>query len=88
MTINSGWSDERRQRQAELIRSWAPWTKSTGPRTENGKASSSQNAWKGGVRQTLKRIRLVLALQAQELDGVTDLLNLCAGPFGAQLPEN
>jgi len=38
-----GWTDERRARQAELIRSWRPWTRSTGPRTEAGKAVASQN---------------------------------------------
>lgn len=37
------WSDEARKRQSELIRSWKPWTRSTGPRTEEGKVVSSRN---------------------------------------------
>lgn len=88
MTINSGWNDERRLRQAQLIRSWAPWTKSTGPRTTKGKAYSSQNAWKGGLRQTLVRIRLILALQARGLNAATALLDVGTGPSGAQVAEN
>lgn len=37
------WSDEARKRQSELIRSWKPWTRSTGPRTEEGKFVASRN---------------------------------------------
>ena len=44
------WNTEARQQQAERIRALCPWKKSTGPRTEAGKAKSSRNAWKGGVR--------------------------------------
>ena len=33
------WTKERRERQAELIRTWKPWTRSTGPRTAAGKAT-------------------------------------------------
>ena len=32
------WTKERRARQAELIRTWKPWKRSTGPRTPAGKA--------------------------------------------------
>ena len=38
-----GWTDERKARQAALIRSWKPWSRSTGPRTDAGKATASQN---------------------------------------------
>jgi len=38
------WDDEARQRQAELIKEWKPWRKSTGPRTVAGKAASAQNS--------------------------------------------
>jgi len=46
----SGWSDERRARHAEAIKRWAPWTKSTGPRTATGKARSAHNSYKHGRR--------------------------------------
>ena len=36
--------------RAELIRRWKPWEKSTGPRTEAGKASSARNSRKHGNR--------------------------------------
>lgn len=45
-----GWSPERRARQAELIRALEPWKKSTGPRTEAGKARCAQNTLKRGYR--------------------------------------
>ena len=52
----NGWTLERRQRQAELIRNWRPWAKSTGPRTPEGKARVSRNAWKGGHRAELREL--------------------------------
>lgn len=42
------WTLEARRRQAELIRTWQPWTRSTGPKTADGKAVSSQNAYLTG----------------------------------------
>jgi hypothetical protein len=48
--IKSGWDDARRKRHAAAMRQWAPWTSSTGPRTRAGKAISSQNAYKHGLR--------------------------------------
>jgi len=52
----NGWTLERRQRQAELIRSWRPWAKSTGPRSLEGKERVSRNAWKGGHRAELREL--------------------------------
>lgn len=55
MPKSSGWTDERRARQASLIRQWQPWRKSTGPRTAQGKAISSRNAYKlTSVRRALE----------------------------------
>lgn len=70
---NSGWTAERRARQAEAIRRWQPWLKSTGPRTAAGKAKASRNADKGGkraiMRAELARLRMLLrALQQYEGD--------------------
>lgn len=44
----SGWSEERRARHRAAIRTWAPWQKSTGPRTDGGKRVSAHNATKHG----------------------------------------
>ena len=40
----TGWTEERRKKQAEAIRRWKPWEKSTGPRTAAGKARCKMNA--------------------------------------------
>lgn len=47
MGTASSWTPERRAKQAEAIRRWQPWNRSTGPRTDEGKARSSRNADKG-----------------------------------------
>ncbi len=44
------WTEEQRRTQAEKIRAWRPWLKSTGPRTAQGKVKSSKNAFKHGIR--------------------------------------
>ncbi len=60
----SGWSPERRARQAARIRLWAPWARSTGPKTSLGKAKSARNAYKHGGRDHNMRL-YVKALSAQ-----------------------
>jgi hypothetical protein len=50
------WTDEQKARQAALIRTWAPWTVSTGPRTPNGKAVSSKNAVNYSLRELLREM--------------------------------
>ena len=62
------WTQERKARQAELIRQSQPWEKSTGPRTDEGKASSSGNAWKHGLRT---------AAEIEEHRRVNSLLREC-----------
>lgn len=44
MGTKSAWTAERRARQREIIARTKPWEKSTGPKTAEGKARSSQNA--------------------------------------------
>ena len=56
----NGWTLERRERQAELIRQWQPWKQSTGPQSVEGKARSSRNAYKGGVSQQLRALNIEL----------------------------
>lgn len=52
----TNWTEERRQRQRELIRQWRPWEKSTGPKTAEGKLAVGQNAYKGALWLKLRRL--------------------------------
>ena len=61
----NGWTPERRKRQAELIQLWQPWEHSTGARTPQGKAVSSQNAYKHGMNKLIKEIRQLLKEQKE-----------------------
>lgn len=76
-----GWSPERRARQAALIQGWAPWGRSTGPKTAAGKTRCAMNAFKHGHRSQVKireyqRIRYVLRLAAQNIARVRLLIRL------------
>lgn len=62
------WTPERRARQAELIRQWQPWEKSTGPKTEAGKAASRRNACKP---DSFKRLLREYRAQLRELEQAT-----------------
>ncbi len=66
----NGWTDERRARQAEAIRRWKPWERSTGPKTEEGKAASSRNAYKGRInaRELLRNLGRLLREQKEVLE--------------------
>lgn len=63
----SGWTPERRAKQAAAIRRWKPWTRSTGPRTEAGKDRARLNAYKGGERPMLRMLARALRDQRREL---------------------
>jgi len=56
----NGWTPERRARAAELIHTWRPWERSTGPRTSEGKARVARNAYKGNWRGQLRDLRRLL----------------------------
>lgn len=66
--MKNGWTPERCAKQAALIRTWNPWKQSTGPRTPEGKAASSMNAWKGGHREMLRELGRALTAQREALD--------------------
>lgn len=65
--MSSGWTPERRARQAELIKTYRPWEASTGPRSAAGKAMVARNAWKGGVREMLREFSRDLQAQREVL---------------------
>ena len=58
------WTPEQKLKQAKAIRTWAPWTKATGPQSSEGKALVSRNAWKGGrrseYRELIKQVNALL----------------------------
>lgn len=57
MGTKSAWTPERRARQAEIIRATQPWHSSTGPKTPEGKAKSSRNAYAGDwYHEALERL--------------------------------
>lgn len=66
--MSNGWTPERRQKQSEAIHRWKPWEQAypkTGPKTDEGKARSSQNAFKhGGYSGETKALRGILAALA------------------------
>lgn len=64
----NAWTLQRRARQADRIREWRPWERSSGPKTEAGKAVVARNAWKGGQRQVLRDLARALGEQREGLD--------------------
>ncbi len=61
---------EHRKLMGELIRRWKPWEKSTGPKSAEGKAKVSQNAFRGGWREEMKVLRAMLKEQDEALKRV------------------
>lgn len=61
------WTPERRARQAERIRLWKPWERSTGPRTPEGKAKATRNAWKGGLWRELRALKRSVNAELREI---------------------
>lgn len=68
----NGWTPERRQRQAELVRQWRPWAKSTGPRSLEGKERVSRNAWKGGHRSKLLELTKMVNKELRQARALGD----------------
>ena len=64
------WTPEERLRQAELIRNWQPWKQSTGAKTPQGKARSSQNAYKHGLSKLQKELSKLLREHKKAIEGI------------------
>jgi hypothetical protein len=60
-------SNETRILRAELIHRWKPWEKSTGPKSEKGKAKVAQNGFRGNPRKTIQEARLLEKLIAEDV---------------------
>jgi hypothetical protein len=58
---------EHRALMGRLVRQWQPWKHSTGPKSPEGKAKVSQNAFKGAWRQQMKELRALLKEQDEAL---------------------
>lgn len=61
------WTPERREQERQAIMRKQPWLKSTGPRTAEGKARSSRNAWKGGARPMQRDLAKFLRAQTKAM---------------------
>jgi hypothetical protein len=59
------WTLEQRQRQAELIRSWSPWERSTARALRTG--GPPRLAMRGGHRAMLRELARVLSEQGATL---------------------
>ena len=64
--MSTGWTPDRRAQQSMRMRALMPWLLSTGPRTAAGKARAARNAYKGGLRASLRRLRRALNEAAQD----------------------
>jgi hypothetical protein len=71
----NGWTEERRLRQSQLIKTWQPWKNSTGPKSEAGKAIASRNADQGLEWPALRTLRTVLKAQRAQCAEILDKTN-------------
>ena len=55
------WTPERKAKQAAAIQAWQPWKRATGPRTVEGKAKASRNAYAGAMRLELRALGRALS---------------------------
>jgi hypothetical protein len=65
--MKNGWTQARKARQSGLIQRWKPWERSTCPRTPEGKAHVSRNAYKGGTRSILRELSRLLRDQQRQV---------------------
>lgn len=71
------WTLEQKKRQAEAVRRWTPWEQSTGPKSPEGKAAASKNAYRGGHWLKIRELSCLVnaeVRQARELVEATPRL--------------
>lgn len=74
--ITRGWPPERRKAQAARLRAAKIWTRSTGPKTEKGKAICAANSRRHGFySRGYRALRKAMALYRQFLKLANQLLN-------------
>ena len=66
VTMPNGWTKERRAKQSIAITGWSPWKQSTGPRSAEGKARVSRNAYRGALRAQWRQLSKVLDVAFRE----------------------
>ena len=69
-SASNGWTPERRAQQRLAIHRRQPWKRSTGPRSDEGKARVSRNAFKGAERPKLRAELRAFRLLLQRFDEV------------------
>jgi hypothetical protein len=74
MGTKGAWTPERRAKQAEIIARNRPWEKATGPRSVQGKAISSRNAYTGAAESVALYARVRLEVRARHLREAERLL--------------
>ena len=71
------WTEDAKQKQRDAIKRWAPWTKSSGPKTSLGKSRSSLNAVKHGMRSIQgKRLLKLFSRQRQFIRSIYSSLGV------------
>lgn len=67
----TGWNDARRAKQSAWMKENRPWDKSTGPKTEEGKAAVKYNACTHGLRSDdYRAVKKLLKIQAATVEGI------------------
>ena len=75
---------EHRRLRAELIRKWRPWENATGPKSVEGKATVSRNAYKGGSRRLLRALASLLREHGEALKRFPDAFERNLSPEKSQ----
>jgi len=76
--IRFGQTQEEKAYMREIVQTWKPWLKSTGPKTKAGKKKVAMNSFKGGIRPLQEGISRNLKAQKRFLKSL-DIDALASG---------